>query len=189
MSQYHSQNPGHGGGPAKTASGLPGQGLHPLLGRYDLDPGNWRPLWYRTEIQVGVNDMDINAGTIRINNMPYIWTGTTHQIIGNTADPTTSGLYQDGMYDVRFSDEQTQYQDTFIMANLIFGMAGASAGGNNGGFIQNMPYPIPFAGSRSVNFEVRNRVARTLTGDPGFYTVQIALCGLSSWGKARSRRA
>lgn len=172
----------------RVKKGLPGQGLHPLLGRFDADPGNWRPLWYPVEIQVPVTDGDTGAGTINVNMMPYIWTGTTHQIIGATADPATSGLYQDGMYDVRFSDEQTAYQKDWCSANLIFGMAGASAGGNQGGFVQNMPYPIPFAGNVSLTFELRNRVARTLTGDPGHYIVQIVMCGLSSWGQARSGR-
>lgn len=172
----------------RSSKGLPGQGLHHLLGRFDLDPGNWRPLWYPVEVLVPVISGEIGINSIAVNNMPYIWTGVTHKIIGDTADPTTSNLFQDGMYDVKFSDEQTVYQRNWCPADLIFGAAGAGAGGQSGGFVQNMPYPIAFSGNVQITWEVRNRITRTILDDPEFFTVAFVMHGISSWGKARSGR-
>lgn len=185
MNQNYQQ--GQGLPPGHSGSGLPGQKLHHLLGRFDLDPGDWRPLWYPVEILVPVGAGGIGTNSLSIVNMPYIWTGVAHKIIGNTADPETSGLYQDGMYDIKFADEQTAYQRDFCASDLMFGAAGAGAGGQSGGFVQNMPYPIGFAGNVTLTFDIRNRVARVV-GQEDYFTVQIVLHGISSWGKARAGR-
>jgi len=166
---------------------LPGKGLSPLLGKFDLDPGNWRPLFYPVEIAVPVAAGGIAAGSVSINNMPYIWTRTTHKIVGDTADTSTSNLFQDGQYDVNFRDEQSVYQRDFAPADLVFGGYGAGDGGQAGGFVIDMPYPIAFAGNATVTFEVRNRVLRAPADLSTTFTVVFVLHGISSWGKARSR--
>jgi hypothetical protein len=152
---------------------------------FDLDPGRWRPLYYGVEIDVGVAEGAIGRGSLHINRQPFIFTQMAHKIIGNTADPATSGLYQDGMYDLAFRDEQSNYQNIPIPADLMFGSWG-SGGDMPTGFMAQLTYPIPFPGSKNVTFEITNRIARTLTPSADTFPVFICLGGVSDWGKLAS---
>ena len=163
-----------------------GQGLPPLLNQFDIDPGDWRPLYYPVEIEVGVAAGAIGRNSVSINNMPFIWTRTTHAIVGDVANPAVSNLWNDGQYDVNFRDEQSVYMRDFAPANLVFGGFGPSQGGQQGGYPIDMPYPIAFSGNATVSFEVRNRVLRAPTDQSETFKVVFVMHGISSWGKARA---
>lgn len=148
----------------------------PLIGKFDMDPGAWRPLYYGVEISVPVVADGVARGSITINNQPYILTRIQAKIVGDTGDSDTSGLREDGQYDILFRDEQSSYQNQSIAANLMWGWVAS-------GYVMELPYPLPFAGSKTLSFEVTNRVARTLTPTADYYTLQICIHGIAFWGK------
>lgn len=168
---------------------LPGaQQQNPLLGLFDRDPGRWRPMFYGVKISVGVAAGDVGRGSIGLNNQPYIMTRITHKIVGDTADPSTSGLYQDGQYDMIWKDEQSNYQKGSIAADLMFGSYGSAAGGDGGGFLMNLPYPLPYAGNKTLSFEVENLVTRTLVPTASYFKVEICVAGITDWGTLQTGR-
>jgi hypothetical protein len=127
-------------------------------------------------VSVGLTEGARAVNSINLNNQPYIMTRITHQIVGNTTDPETSGLYQDGMYAIAWKDEQSVYTDAPIMANCFAGSVVA-------GFSYEMPFPLPYAGNKTLTFEVYNRVARTLAPGVDTFEVAIVLHGISFWGE------
>lgn len=159
---------------------LPGKKPHPLLGLmgpFDEDPGRYRPLSYGVPITLGVAAGAQQTGSISINNEPFIMTSVTHQIIGPTADPATSGLYQDGQYTIEWRDEQSVYSNGPIPADMMFGSV-------RSGYIKELPYPVPFAGAKTLTFTLVNLVTRTLlVGDT--FVVYVAIHGVNDWGKTR----
>lgn len=158
---------------------------HHLLGRFDLDPGRWRPLFYGLKISVPTMIDGEGRGSVTINNQPYIMTRIAHKIMGETADPETTGLYQDGQYDMDFKDEQSNYQNEEIPADLMFGSFGSH---DNSGYYMELPFPIPFAGNKTISFRVINRVARVLTSAETSFNVAICLHGLADWGTLSPNR-
>jgi len=148
------------------------------MGRFDEDPGRYRPMFYSVEISVPVTQGGIGRGSVTINNQPYIMTRITHKIIGRTATPDTSGLYQDGQYDLEFKDEQSNYQNQPIPADIMFGSVAT-------GFLIELPYPIPFAGNKTLTFNITNRVPRALSPQQDHYPVHIAVHGVADWGELR----
>lgn len=146
----------------------------PLLSKFDLDPGAWRPYFYPVEITVGETSGDRGTGSIYLNNQPFILTRITHQIVGDTAHSSTSDLFQDGMYSIYWRDDQSVYTNAPIMANSAFGSVAS-------GFSYELPYPIPYAGSKTISFEVTNRVTRDLEADE--FVVAILLHGVAFWGE------
>lgn len=161
--------------------GAPAGANHPLFGKFDLDPGKWRPLFYPTYIDVPVAAGEIGRNSVTINNQPYIWSRITTKIVGNTAVPETSGLYNDGQWSIAFKDEQSNYQKDFFPADLAFGSQGST---NNSGFIIPLPYPIPFAGNKTITFEIRNDVLRVPAGapTPTTYKICVLMAGVANWG-------
>lgn len=147
---------------------------HPLLGRFDLDPGRWRPLYYGVEITVGRELDMIGTGAINLNNQPYILTEISHAIIGCTGDPAT-GLYQDGQYTILFKDEQTVYQNQPIQADMLYGSVRV-------GHSKPLPFPIPFAGNKVLTFEVVNRCLRVFVPEREDFVVGITLAGVADFG-------
>ena len=154
---------------------------HPLLSRFDQDAGPWRPMMYPLEIPVPIAADQSENGSLTINNQPFIWTRLAHQIMGNTGDPETSGLYQDGQYDIAFKDEQSNYQK-------ISFPAGATLGGPGQGYEVELPFPIPFAGSKTITFTITNRYARVLTPEPAepVFPVKLVVIGVADWGELLS---
>lgn len=148
----------------------------PLFGRYDKDPGRYRPQWYHVEIDVPVTAGGVQAGTITINNEPFCIVRTTSKIIGNTADPSTSGLYQDGQYDVEWKDQQHNYVDGPIAADLMWGS-------NENGYFIPFPFPLPYSGNDTLTFRVTNRVTRVLVPTSDTFTVQIVVHGITDLGE------
>jgi len=158
-----------------------GQGPHPfqgspLLGRYDQDPGRYRPQFYHVEIDVPVALGGVGRGTINILNEPYALTRITHKIVGDIDDPSTSGLYQNAMYDIEWKDEQRTYTDGPISADLMFGW-------NETGYVLEMPFPIAFPGNKVLSFAITNRLARTLVPEADYYQVQIVCHGITDLGE------
>jgi hypothetical protein len=146
-----------------------------LMGKFDLDPGRYRPLYYGVTIAVGVDAGAIGRGSISINNMPYIWTHLTHQIVGNTNDYATLGLAQDGQYMIAFKDEQANYQNGPICADMMFGSV-------RSGYINPLSYPIPFAGNKTLTFEITNLYTRVFDPVAPKFNVMLAMHGVADWG-------
>jgi len=164
---------------------VPGQGPSPwigspLFGRYDKDPGRYRPQYYHVEIDVPVTVGGIGRGSIPINNEPFCMTRMTHRIIGPTADPTTSGLYQDGQYDIEWKDEQRNYVDGPINANIMWGW-------DESGYVMDLPFPLPFVGNKTLSFTVVNRVLRVLVPTADYFAIQICLAGIADLGELERR--
>ena len=149
-----------------------------LLSKFDSDPGPWRPMYYPVTIPVPLVADGSEEGSVTINNQPFIFTFIGHQIIGNTGDPETSGLYQDGQYSIEFKDEQSNYQSAPIAAS-------ASFGGGAFGFMIDLPLPIPYAGAKTLTFRLTNHYTRVLTPDPAepVFNVKITLGGVANWGQ------
>lgn len=160
----------------------PNSGQNPLFTRLDVDPGRWRPLFYGVEISVPVAAGGIGRGSITLNAQPYILKRLHGKIVGDTAIPTVSGLYQDGQWDVEFTDEQSNYQSGPIPGDLLFG-------GINAHYFFDLPIPIPFAGNKTLVFRVTNRVTRVLVPEADFFQVSIAAHGISDWGTAAESRS
>jgi len=159
---------------------LPGQKPHPLLGlmgRFDADPGRYRPMYYGVEISVPVTTGGVGRGSITINNQPYIMTRITHKIVGRTAD-SQSGLFQDGQYDLEFKDEQTNYQNMPLPADIMFGSVAT-------GYLIELPYPIPFAGNKTLSFNITNRVARALSPQQDHFPISVVVHGVMDMGELR----
>jgi len=149
----------------------------PLVSRFDADPGPWRPMFYTVTIPVPTAAGGSEDGSVTINNQPFVWTDLGHQIIGNTADPETSGLYQDGQYSIEFKDEQSNYQ------SLPF-PAGAALGGEGSGYKIALPMPIGYPGAKTISFRIINHYTRILTPEPAeaVFNVKLVLIGASDWG-------
>ena len=154
-----------------------------MLNEYDRDPGRWRPLMYPVFIDVPIIEGNIGRGAITINAQPFVLIRLTHTIVGATADPEASGLYNDGQYTIGFQDEISNYQKQPVMAETAFGSV-------RSGFFANLAIPIPFAGNRTINFEVANQVQRVLTPESDYFRVSITMIGLADLGelKAPGRR-
>lgn len=157
---------------------LPGARPHPLLGlmgRFDEDPGRYRPLYYGVKIAVGIAAGAVGRGSITINNQPYIMTRITTKIVGNTANPSVSGLYQDGQYDIEWKDEQSNYQNGPIPADLLFGSVAS-------GYIIELAFPIAFAGNKTLSFTLTNQVNRAVVPQVETFEIAVALHGVADWG-------
>lgn len=152
-----------------------------IVGPRDFDPGRWRPLFYEVEISVPIADGGVALGSVTLNAQPYIMTRLSGKIVGATADPSTSGLYQDGQWDVEFMDEQSNYQSGAIAGDLLFG-------GPWTGYSLPLPSPIPFAGNKTISFRITNRVARVLVPASDYFTIQLVTHGISDWGDSQNSR-
>lgn len=168
---------------------LPGQGpspfMNPILGKYDIDPGQLRPQWYHCNVSVPVAADGAGISTIRINAQPYTMTRITHKILGDTSN-TQSGLVQDGQYLVEWNDEQSTYVDGPIAADLMWGSNASDVPG--GGYVMELPYPLAFPGNKSLTFRVTNLILRTLDPEADYFTVQIVLHGIGDWGTPQQSR-
>lgn len=157
---------------------LPGAKPHPLLGlmgEFDKDPGRYRPLYYGVKIDVPISAGGVGRGSITINNQPYIMTRITTKIVGNTAQPTVSGLYQDGQYDIEWKDEQSNYQNGPIPADILFGSVAS-------GYIIELAFPIAFAGNKTLSFILTNQVNRAVVPQEDNFTIAVAIHGVADWG-------
>lgn len=150
---------------------------NPLLGKFDQDPGRWRPYKYGCVVEVPVTINLSGENTIEIMNQPFIMILLTHAIIGNTDDPETSGLRQDGQYLIEWREEVSNYQNQPLLAETAFGSTRYGA----------IPFyqPIPFAGNKTLHFRVTNAYNRILSPQADIYRVQIVIHGVADWGTDR----
>lgn len=146
-----------------------------LVNRFDQDPGAWRPFNYSVEMDVGVADGGLGRGQITTNQQPFIFTRLSSMIIGNTGDPETSGLYQDGQYSISFKDEMSNYQKEPVMAPILCGSV-------ESGFISWLAMPLSLAGTRTLTFNVINRVLRVLSPEAETFRLMITMHGMADWG-------
>jgi hypothetical protein len=141
----------------------------------DLDAERWKPMNYAVNIDVPVVANGIGRGYIQLNNQPIFITRVSCEILGNTEDPETSGLYQDGQYFISMNDEQRNYSNIPVMADLLFGPKRV-------GPWRSLEYPLQYAASHALRFEIINVYTRVLTPISTTFTVQICLSGLADWG-------
>lgn len=151
--------------------------LKALLGRYDADPGKWRPMFYGVEIDVGLNEGQVGQGAINLNNQPFIMTRITHQIVGAYfTDDWLNWINDNGQYAVEWKDEISMYVNTLIPADLMWGRLKA-------GYVLDLPFPIPYGGNKTLTFRVQNRITRAPTiPDLKYFRVGICLHGVADWG-------
>jgi len=152
-----------------------------LLGKYDIDPGRYRPLYYGVPITVGVAEGAIGRGSITINNQPYVMTHVMTHVVGNVNDYATTGLANDGQWLIDFKDEQSNYQNVPMPAAMLFG-------GCNQGYVLPLAYPIAFAGNKTLNFNLTNLYARTLDPQRTDFVIYVAIAGVADWGDLAPRR-
>lgn len=150
----------------------------PLFGRYDKDPGRYRPQWYHVEIDVGVAAGAVNVGSININNEPFCIVRMNSKIIGDTANAQTSGIFQDGQYDIEWKDQQRNYVDGPMAADLMWGS-------DDSGYVINFPFPLPYSGNDTLEFRVTNRVTRVPVPTADFFQVQIVVHGITDLGELK----
>lgn len=152
-----------------------------LLSVQDLDPERWKPMYYQVTIDVPVAADGRGVGSINTNNQAFVLVRVGHTILGNTMDPETSGLYNDGQYVIKWADEQRNYSDVPVQANLAFGphIEGAQ---------RRLPYPVMYAGNHTITFEVTNLYTRVLTPVSENFRVAILLDGLADWGTLKGMR-
>jgi len=149
---------------------------NPLFGRYDKAPGRYRPQWYHVEIDVGVVAGQQGRGSISLNNEPFCIVRMTHKIVGDTANASQTGLFQDGMYDVEWKDQQRNYVDGPMAADLMWGSDIA-------GYNMSFPFPLPYSGNDTLSFIVTNRVTRVLASEEETFPVQIVVHGIVDLGE------
>lgn len=149
-----------------------------LLNRFDEDAGPWRPMYYGLTIDVPTQGGLSENQSVTLNNQPFIWQFLGHAILGNTYDWETSGLMQDGQYMIEFKDEMSNYQNVPLMASAAFGQGPC-------GFMVEFPFPIPFAGNKTITFRITNNYTRILTPTPArpVFQVQMILGGVADWGE------
>lgn len=148
----------------------------PLSNFFDLDPERLKPMFYGVTIDVQTRADGQGHGSLTIRNQPYIITRIVHKVIGQTADPESSGLYDDGQYSIEWQDEQRTYSQIPIAADLLAGPKGA-------GEYPDLQYPVYYAGTHTLNFRLTNHYARILTPVSETFRVQVVTAGLADWGK------
>lgn len=149
---------------------------HPLFGPFDTDPGRWRPRYFGVEIAVGVNAGNRAVNAINIDNQPFVFTRLAGKIVGETADPSTTGLYQDGQWDVEMRDESSVYTSGPIPGDLLMG-------GPWAGYTMPLEYPLPYPGNKVMTFTVINRVNRVLASAAETFVINLTMSGVSDWGE------
>lgn len=149
---------------------------NPLTAFFDADPAGWRPYFYSEYVDLGIDENSTATTVFQTSFAPYIWTHTTHGLVGNIDDPESSGYYNDGQYLLRMSDERANYIDKPIPANLAFGP-------HKEGAFAEMPMPVFFPANHAVRVEFTNLWDRTLTPVAETFRVYIALKGMQYWGQ------
>ena len=144
----------------------------------DLDPERWRPMSYSTLIDVPVEANGRGQGYVQLNEQAIMITRASCMIVGNTMDPETSGLYQDGQYFVSMNDEQRNYSNIPILADLLWGP-------KIEGPWRTLEYPLMYHAAHAIRFEVINAYTRILTPTATTFRIQIVLSGLADWGMVK----
>lgn len=147
-----------------------------LLSKYDRDPGRFRSYKYGCVIEVPVLADQHGEGTINILNQPFTMDRISHSVVGDTWNPTITGLADDGQYYIEWKDEISEYQSQPLLAKAAYGTQD---------FPLYLSYPIPFAGNRVLTFKVTNAYRRTLSPDADYFKVQIVIHGVADFGTDR----
>jgi hypothetical protein len=150
-----------------------------LMSLADLNPARWKPMNYAVSIDVPVAANTPGQGVIQLNNQPIFISRIALLLVGNVGDPETSGLYDDGQMMVTMTDDQRNYQNVPILADLLWGPK------TNGPF-RTLEYPIFYAGGRTVRFELFSTYTRVLTPVSDTFRAQILMAGLADWGPVTS---
>jgi hypothetical protein len=152
-----------------------------LVNPSKLDAERWKPMVYAADIDVPVGANGIGRGHIQINEQALFVTRASCLILGNTMDPETSGLYQDGQYLILMRDEVWHYSNVPVHADLLWGP-------KIEGSFRNFEYPLYYSASHAIYFEITNLYTRILTPEAPTFRIQIALSGLADYGMVQSRR-
>jgi hypothetical protein len=152
-----------------------------LVNPEKLDAERWKPMVYAVAIDVPVEANGIGRGWIQLNEQALFITRASCLILGNTMDPETSGLYQDGQYLISMRDEVWNYSNVPTHADLLWGP-------KIEGDWRTFEYPLYYSASHAIYFELTNVYTRILTPTAPTFRVQIALSGLADYGVVQSRR-
>lgn len=144
----------------------------------DLDVERWKPMNYAVTIDVPVVQNGIGRGSVQLNEQAYLITRISMLILGNTEDPETSGLYQDGQFLVSMNDEIRNYSNVPVHSDLLFGP-------KREGSFRTLEYPICYQAGHSIKFELTNTYTRILTPQADTFQVQVCLSGLADWGMVK----
>lgn len=155
---------------------------NPLTAFFDADPAGWKPYFYSEYVDLGIATDAQATMVFQTTFAPYIWTHVTHGVVGNIDDPESSGLYNDGQYLVRMSDERTRYIDKPVPANLAFGP-------HKEGEFCELPMPIFFPANHAVNIELTNIWTRVLSPVADTFRVYFCLRGMQYWGQLKPPRS
>jgi hypothetical protein len=153
------------------------EGRKLLSGRYDRDPGRWRPYTYSCIVEVPVTEGQWGENTVTIMNQPFVMERINHSVIGNINDYQATGLADDGMYYVEWREENSHYQNQPLLARNAFGTKEYPIA---------LTVPLGFAGNRTLTFRVTNAYTRLLTPDAETFSVELTLHGAADWGPDRS---
>ena len=144
----------------------------------DLDPERWKPMNYAVNIDVPVAANERGQGYIQLNEQAIFITRASVLFLGNTEDPETSGLYQDGQVLISMNDEMRNYSNIPVHADLLFGPKRA-------GPFRTLEYPLFYQAAHALRFEIVNVYTRILTPRADTFRVQICLSGLADWGMVK----
>lgn len=147
---------------------------------YDLDPQKWAWFTIPATVDVGIaQDAAVSTQVSLLNHPQYI-VRITHQIIGNTGDPETSGLTQDGQYSIEVKDQKTVFTLNPVQANNLFGPQQV-------GPFPDLGFPKYYQGVNTLQFRVTNLIPRILTPESDTFQIQLAIHGVAdlSIGGAR----
>lgn len=126
-------------------------------------------LSYIVNVEIGAAFGNVGAGSIAVNNEPFLLTGIRHQIIYDGVN-TAAAQLQDGLYSIDWSLMETQrfFKGARPMANAMFG---SPTYGN----WKEFNVPIPLQGNETLNVAVMNLYRADRTNP---WEVQIIFDGL-----------
>ena len=154
------------------------QKFNPLLQWFadqTKNPGRWNHYNYSVSVSVGKAAGSTAMCSIQLDTFPYILLGLSGKIIGNTAEPATSGVYQDGQWSIEWKDSKRNFSKGYIPADLLFGNTA-------NGFYRDLTYPVAFDGGQTITFNIRNDVTRPLPGPQETFTVALVTFGIGDFG-------
>lgn len=137
-------------------------------------------MFYSCKVDLPVTEGGRVEGSLTTNNQPFIFTHIVHGIVGNVADPESSGLADDGQYYVLWKDEIRSFGKEAILASLLFGPKVQ-------GEWTRLPYAIYYAGNHTITFQLTNAYTRTLTPKADTFPVQFVLRGMADWGELQKQ--
>lgn len=129
-----------------------------------INEGTWKVRWYGINMNLDATVNGVGQNSVQLDSRWFYCEAITHGIMGVDIDA------QHGDYLVTFRDDETNYTNIPLMANLMMGNVFQ-------GVALPLSQPRLYRGSQSVIAELQNLTDRTAEYPEGFYPVQIVLKG------------